>query len=148
MHADMDEGKQKQLVEMEVRARDVAENAYCPYSRFYVGCSVLADNGKIYSGCNLENAAYGSTICAEANAISTAFADGAKEIKAIVIFTPTDIHTYPCGNCRQILNEVAANIPIYSICNASEIVCTDLATILPNNYGPRNLYSSSKEFVL
>lgn len=141
-----EECKQKQLVEMEVKARDVAENAYCPHSNFYVGCSILGDNDNIYVGCNIDNAAYPSTMCAEANAIGSAIADGVKEIKAVLIFTPTDVHTYPCGNCRQMLNEVSANIPVYSICNAPEIKRTELWTLLPNAYGPHNLYSASEGF--
>lgn len=134
------------LVEMEVKARDAAENAYCPHSNFYVGCAVLGDNDKVYGGCNMDNSAYPSTICAEANAIGNAITDGVKAIKAVLIFTPTEIHTYPCGNCRQILNEVSENIPVYSVCNASDVSKTTLHELLPNAYGPHNLYGSDTEF--
>lgn len=134
---------QQQLVEMEVAARDAAENAYCPHSNFYVGCAVLGDNGKVYPGCNMDNSAYASTICAEANAIGNAIVDGVKELKAVLLFTPTDIHTYPCGNCRQMLNEVSGDIPVYSICNNSEIKKTSLWELLPHAYGPHNLYSTT-----
>lgn len=134
------------LVEMEIKARDAAENAYCPHSSFYVGCAVLGDNGKIYAGCNMDNSAYASTICAEGNAIGNAITDGAREIKAILLFTPTETHTYPCGNCRQILNEVAEDIPVYSVCNAHDVAQTTLHELLPNAYGPHNLYGSEPGF--
>lgn len=137
---------QHQLVEMEVKARDAAENAYCPHSNFYVGCAVLGDNQKVYAGCNVDNAAYASTICAESNAIGNAITNGVKEIKAMLIYTPTDVHTYPCGNCRQILNEISGDIPVYSVCNSTEVKKSSLAKLLPDAYGPINLYSSQEGF--
>lgn len=138
--------KDYQLVEMEVKARDAAENAYCPYSNFFVGCTVLGDNDQVYAGCNVENAAYPSTFCAEANAVGNAIADGVKAIKAVLIFTPTDVHTFPCGNCRQILNEFSNNIPVYSVCNSSTVEETLLCDLLPTAYGPHNLYESQAGF--
>lgn len=133
------------LVDMEIAAREAAENAYCPHSNFFVGSAVLGDDGKIYSGCNMENAAYASTVCAECNAIGSAITAGVKAIKAVLIFTPTDIYTYPCGNCRQVINEVAGDIPIYSVCLAKEVVITSSHKLLPNAYGPHNLYSTRDE---
>jgi cytidine deaminase len=135
------------LIDMEMAAREAAENAHCPYSNFYVGSAVLGDDNKIYSGCNFENSAYGSTICSECNAIGSAITAGVKTIKAVLIFTPTDVHTYPCGNCRQVINEVAADIPIYSVCLAKEVVQTTLYQLLPNAYGPKNLYSTSTDSI-
>ena len=129
----------QQLLDMELKARAAANNAHCPYSNFHVGSAVLADNGNIYAGCNVENAAYPSTFCAEANAVGNAVADGAKAIKAVLVFTPTELYTYPCGNCRQILNELSANIPVYLVCNAKETKQTTLGQLLPSVYGPDNL---------
>jgi cytidine deaminase len=88
-------------------ARTAAEASYSPYSRFRVGALVVADDGAIYTGCNVENAAYGSSICAEANAISSAAANGVRRIESVVIACLDGGECYPCGNCRQIMREFA-----------------------------------------
>jgi cytidine deaminase len=131
------------LIDMEIAAREAAENAYCPHSNFQVGSAVLGDDGNIYSGCNVENSAYGATMCSECNSIGSAITAGVKEIKAVLIFTPTDIPTYPCGNCRQVINELSGDIPIYSVCLAKEVVEVQLSELLPQAYGPHNLYATN-----
>lgn len=87
------------------KAKEVSENAYAPYSHFKVGACVLAESGKMYTGCNFENSSYGLTICAERNAIGTAIANGEKKIKAIAIYSPNKDDCPPCGACRQVINE-------------------------------------------
>ena len=87
------------------RAKDASEHAYAPYSKFKVGACVLTGNGKIYTGCNFENSSFGLTICAERNAIGSAICDGENEIKAVAIYSPNTKHCYPCGACRQVINE-------------------------------------------
>jgi len=90
------------------QARSVAEHAYAPYSNFRVGAVVVGESGTVYTGCNVENAAYGSTMCAEANAIGNAIAAGERRLKAITVAcidAPSVEGAYPCGNCRQMLNE-------------------------------------------
>jgi cytidine deaminase len=94
-------------------ARDAAQHAYCPYSNFHVGAAVQAD-GKIFRGCNVENASYGLTICAERNAIFAAVASGARHIQAIALAcvdaandAPAALRM-PCGACRQVIAEFAA----------------------------------------
>src|SRR5687767_13866907 len=84
-----------------VAARKAAESAYCPYSRFPVGAAVLADNGILFTGCNVENASYGLTICAERNAVFHLAASGRRVVAAICIYTKTDVPSPPCGACRQ-----------------------------------------------
>ena len=138
---------QKILVDMEIAAREAADNAYCPYSNFRVGSAVLANDDEIYSGCNVENSAYGSVMCSECNTIGTAIAAGAKEMKAFLIYTPTETHVYPCGNCRQVMNEVAGDIPIYLVCKAKDVVQTSLGKLLPAAFGPRNLSLSATDGV-
>lgn len=87
-------------------ARLAAAAAYCPYSHFSVGAAILASDGRIFSGCNVENAAYGLTLCAERNAITTAIAAGCRSFQAIAIVGGTDTAlAYPCGSCRQVLAE-------------------------------------------
>src|SRR5579864_6622228 len=86
-------------------ARSASRQAYCPYSRFAVGAALLSADGRVFAGCNVENASYGLTICAERNAIFQAVAAGERRIQAIAIYTPTPTPSAPCGACRQVLYE-------------------------------------------
>ena len=86
-------------------ARAAAESAYAPYSRFRVGAVVVSDDGRIFAGGNVENSAYGATICAEANAISTAAAAGVRRIDTVAVACLDAAECYPCGNCRQLMRE-------------------------------------------
>lgn len=87
------------------KAEDASQNAYAKYSNFKVGACVLADSGKTYTGCNIENASYGLTVCAERNAIANAIANGEKSILAIAIYSPNTQDCTPCGACRQVIFE-------------------------------------------
>ena len=82
-----------------------SEKSYSPYSKFSVGAAVLMNSGKIYMGCNVENASYGMTICAERNAIFKAVSEGERGIVAIAIYSPQKGDCYPCGACRQVISE-------------------------------------------
>lgn len=90
-------------------AKEAAKKAYCPYSKFPVGASVLFESGNTYTGCNIENSSYGLALCAERNAISTAVAEGetARLIK-IAIYSPNSSKCFPCGACRQWIQEFSA----------------------------------------
>jgi cytidine deaminase len=105
------------LAELRRRARDAATRAYAPYSRFPVGAAVLAADGTIHAGANVENASYGLSICAERAAIFQAVAQGTRKIEAIVIYTPTPAATAPCGACRQVIHEFGPG--------ALVVCCTD-----------------------
>jgi cytidine deaminase len=122
-------------------ARQAALNAYCPYSHFPVGAAVLTDRGEIFSGCNVENASYGLTICAERNAIFQAVfqCQGHLVIRAIVVFTPTDAPTAPCGACRQVINEFGPEAEVLSVCNGPGVIQRRLASLLPDAFGPASL---------
>lgn len=87
-------------------ARAVRKNAHAPYSRFHVGAAVRDERGRIHVGCNVENASYGLTICAERNAVAAAVAAGARKVSAVAVVTPTNPPGTPCGACRQVLAEV------------------------------------------
>ena len=87
------------------KAKEVAKNAYAPFSNFRVGACVLAESGKSYCGCNMENSSYGLTVCAERNAIANAIANGERKIKAIAVFSPDREMCFPCGACRQVIFE-------------------------------------------
>lgn len=90
------------------------KNAYAPYSNYHVGACVEAEDGTLFGGCNVENSAFGSTICAERNAISFMIAAGKRNIKSIALAGSGDELCFPCGACRQYMSEFAApNTPIY-----------------------------------
>lgn len=129
---------------LEIAAREASERAYCPYSRFRVGAAVLTDDGSIWSGCNVENASYGLTICAERNAIFQAVAAGKRAVVAIVVFTPTDRPTAPCGACRQVIFEFGAATIVRSICLGRERLEEPIRVLLPEAFGPSNLEESSQ----
>ena len=86
-------------------ARAVRERAYAPYSSFKVGAAVRAANGELFVGCNVENASYGATICAERNAILAMVAAGQRSIASIAVFTDAETLAMPCGLCRQVISE-------------------------------------------
>lgn len=92
----------KLLISLAISAR---ENAYVPYSKFKVGAAVLTETGEIYTGCNIENASYGATICAERVAVFKAVSEGHKNFKALAIIGSNDKYISPCGMCRQVLSE-------------------------------------------
>src|SRR5438270_12284084 len=98
--------------EMRVAAETAMNNAYCRYSKFRVGSAVLTSGGEIFAGCNVENASYGLTMCAERNAIFQAVAKGHRVITAAVIVTPKREVT-PCGACRQVMNEFGPEADVF-----------------------------------
>lgn len=120
-------------------ARAAARHAYVPYSRFAVGAAILTADGKIVRGCNVENASFGMTNCAERTAIFSARADGMEEVLAVCIYTPTDVPTPPCGACRQVLNEFGPDMAVRAICNGPDVIDTTLSQLLPGAFGPKNL---------
>ncbi len=119
-------------------ARDIALSAYAPYSRFRVGAVLIANDGQRFSGVNVENAAYGSTICAEASAIAAAAAAGVRSIPTIAIGGLDAAECYPCGNCRQLMREfnVESVIVQDGLGGAREHTLEDL---LPHSFGPESL---------
>jgi cytidine deaminase len=120
-------------------AKRASQHAYSPYSRFRVGAAALGKSGAIAAGCNVENASYGLTICAERNAVFQIVAGGESAIAAVVIYTPTSTPTAPCGACRQVLNEFGPAIEIVSVCDGPERIETTLSELLPGAFGPKNL---------
>src|SRR5437764_11265684 len=132
------------LRRLEKAARTAARSSYSPYSKFRVGTAVLAGSGKIYPGCNVENASYGLCNCAERTAIFTAAAAGERKIEAVVVFTPTPTPTMPCGACRQVINEFGRNATVISVCNSSKRIETKLRELLVEAFGPENLIRGSR----
>jgi cytidine deaminase len=120
-------------------ARDALKNAYCPYSRFPVGASVLSAEGEIFAGCNVENASYGLTMCAERNAVFQMVAHARQKVVAVVIYTPTQEPASPCGACRQVLNEFGPRARVVSVCDSAARIDTTVDELLPGAFGPGNL---------
>ena len=123
----------KELIDAALEAR---ENAYVPYSGFKVGSAVLMEDDSIYSGCNIENASYGATNCAERTAIFNAVSQGHKKIKALAVVGDIHNFTYPCGICRQVMVEFAENreIPNIIIKNKDEYLVKTMEDILPGAF--------------
>jgi cytidine deaminase len=122
------------LIQQAMAAR---EQAYAPYSKYKVGAALLTANGKIFQGCNIENASYGPSMCAERVAVFKAVSEGHKEFQAIAVATANG--GTPCGVCRQVLREFAPNlIVVVSDVNYNFQVFT-LADLLPHSFGPEHL---------
>ena len=121
------------------QAKQACRNAYCPYSHFPVGAAILTSSGRVFTGCNVENASFGLTICAERNAVFQMVSLGVEPIVAIVIYTPTIEATAPCGACRQVLNEFCQDARVISVCDGNHRIDTSLALLLPDSFGPRSL---------
>jgi cytidine deaminase len=124
-------------------AKAACTHAYAPYSRFPVGAAVLTDAGAIASGCNVENASFGLTSCAERNAIFRAVADGATKIAALVVYTPTPEPASPCGACRQIIAEFGDAAIVRCICDGPAQLQYPLAEWLPHRFSLRSGTSGS-----
>jgi cytidine deaminase len=127
------------LRRLEKSARSVAAKAYAPYSRFPVGAAVLGGSGRVYSGCNVENASYGLCNCAERTAIFSAVAAGEKTIRAVAVYTPTPLPTAPCGACRQVINEFGPDALVISVCDTKNRIDTRMSALLPAAFGPGDL---------
>src|SRR3954470_5071926 len=110
------------LAPLAAEARAVNARAYAPYSKFRVGAAVLTEAGEIFSGCNVENASYGLTICAERNAIFQMVSKAVSPIRAIVIYTPTQTPSAPCGACRQVINEFGPEAEVVSFCDGPDVL--------------------------
>jgi cytidine deaminase len=118
------------------KARQAALGAYAKYSLFRVGAAILAKNGQIITGCNIENVSYGLTMCAERVAVYKAISEGISEFETLVIYTPTLIPTPPCGACRQVLAEFSRELDILCICDSEEVISTKLSLLLPHSEIP------------
>ena len=117
-----------------VAATGASAAAYCPYSRFAVGAAVRTRDGRIFGGCNVENASFGLTVCAERNAIFQAVAAGAREIVALVVYTSTPTPSTPCGACRQVLLELGANAEVLCVSDGTERRLFTAVTLLPEAF--------------
>lgn len=115
------------------------EKAYCPYSHFPVGAALECGDGTIFTGCNVENAAYPAGICAERNAIFHAVSEGHTRFRRIVIAGKSNDFCVPCGMCRQVMREFSADLEIICLNGAGEEKTFTLDQLLPHGFGPEFL---------
>jgi cytidine deaminase len=127
------------LRRLEKAAKAAAAKAYAPYSEFRVGSAVLGRTGKVYSGCNVENASYGLCNCAERSAVFAAITAGERTIRAVAVYTPTPLPTAPCGACRQVINEFGPDALVICLCDGKSRIETRLSALLPAAFGPGDL---------
>ena len=131
--------KRSELVALAMQAR---KKAYAPYSHYKVGAALLGKSGRVYLGCNVENASYSHTICAERTAIVKAISEGETEFKAIAVVTKNG--GSPCGACRQVLSEFAPNLAVYIADKEGHFRTTTLKKLLPDSFTPAHLEAANK----
>jgi cytidine deaminase len=119
-------------------AREAMARSYSPYSHFKVGACLLAADGRVYLGANVENASYGLTNCAERTAVFHAVSDGAQEFAAIAI-AAEHAAPWPCGACRQVLNEFSPAMRVLITWENGKTAQSTLRELLPNGFGPADL---------
>ena len=120
-------------------AKRARENAHAPYSNFKVGAALRSTSGKIYGGCNVENATYGLTVCAERVAIFKAISEGERQFDAIAVTTDTDTLTPPCGACRQLIWEFCGDIPVIMSNLKGQTQTLRMSELFPKPFDSSNL---------
>src|SRR5512147_1505658 len=128
--------------ELIAQAIEARKRAYTPYSHYKVGAALLGKSGKVYLGCNVENASYGHTVCAERTAVLKAVSEGEREFEAIAVVTRNG--GSPCGACRQVLSEFSPELIIYIADKDGEHRTTTLKKLLPDSFTPAHLAAGNK----
>ena len=126
----------KDLVEL---AFTMLDKAYMPYSHFPVGAALEGTDGRVFTGCNVENAAYGSCICAERTALVKAVSEGCRAFTRIAVVGNSADYCWPCGSCRQMLYEFAPNLRVLVARGDGQFQTTTLAELFPHGLGPKSL---------
>ncbi|XP_001504385.3 cytidine deaminase [Equus asinus] len=130
----------EQVQQLLLSCQEAKKSAYCPYSHFPVGAALLTLDGRIFSGCNIENACYPLGICAERTAIQKAVSEGYKDFKAIAIASDLqDDFISPCGACRQVMREFGTNWDVYMTKLDGTYVVKTVQELLPASFGPQDL---------
>lgn len=121
-------------------ARIAKEKSYSPYSKFRVGAALLAKDGRVFQGANIENAAYSVTVCAERTAVFTAILAGVKEFSAIAVVSDSQEYIPPCGSCRQVLLELCGEeLDVFITNGKGDVKSFKLKELLPFSFGDKNL---------
>lgn len=124
--------------ELIIEAKKAQEKSYSPYSKFKVGAALLTKDGKVFTGCNIENAAFSPTICAERTAIAKAVSEGYRNFEKIAIVAG-DEGGFPCGVCRQVIREFSENIKVIIAKSEDDYREYEFNEILPHSFGPKDL---------
>ena len=127
---------ERELVALALAMR---ENSYAPYSRFRVGAALECADGSVYGGCNVENAAYGSSICAERTALVKAVSEGKRSFVRIAVAGDSTDYCWPCGACRQMLREFGTGLVVLVANRDGDYEVHTLAELLPHSFGPETL---------
>ena len=123
-------------------ARGALQNSHSPYSKLRVGAALLAHDGTVHAGCNVESASYGLTICAERSAICRAIADGVRGFRAVLITTDRDEPLMPCGACRQVLHELDGELEVVVVGSGGDRIDTTIEALLPYAIGEAEIKGS------
>jgi cytidine deaminase len=121
------------------KAKDAREKAFAPFSNFFVGAALLSKNGEIFTGCNIENASYGLTMCAERVAIFKAISEGTTEFLSLAVVGDTEDLTPPCGACRQIIWEFCGDIPLVMANLGGKVETVRMKDLLPQAFDAKFL---------
>ena len=125
--------------ELKAAAVAMLDRAYCPYSHFAVGAALECADGTVFTGCNIENAAFSPTICAERTAVAKAVSEGHTDFVRIVVAGRCESFCVPCGVCRQVLREFAPDMEIICLNSKGEEQVFTLSELLPHSFGPEYL---------
>lgn len=120
-------------------ALDARKNAYVPYSGYAVDAALLAEDGRVFTGCNVENAAYGNTLCAERTALVKAVSEGCRKFTRLAVVGNSTDYCWPCGACRQMLYEFAPDLEVLVARKDHQFVKFPLRALLPHGFGPESL---------
>jgi len=126
----------KNLAASAIKAK---QNALPTFSNFFVGAAVLSDDGKVFTGCNIESSSYSLTICAERNAIFKAVSEGVREFKAIAVAGDTEDYISPCGACRQVISDLCGEIDVILVNGNGDYIVKKTSELLPFAFGDKDL---------
>ena len=127
---------ERELVE---RALEMRRFSYAPYSHFRVGAALECEDGSVYTGCNVENAAYGSSLCAERTALVKAVSEGRRRFVRLAVAGDSADYCWPCGACRQMLREFGIDLEVLAANREGAYVAISLEELLPHSFGPETL---------
>ena len=120
--------------ELKSAAVSMLERSYCPYSHFPVGAALECEDGTVYTGCNIENAGYSATVCAERTAVLKAVSEGHRRFKRIVVAGRSDSPCVPCGECRQVLSEFSPELEVICLDKDGNELALSLTDLLPHSF--------------
>ena len=120
-------------------AAEAMKNSYSPYSRFKVGAALESSDGSVFTGCNIENPAFGTTICAEVAAVSAAVSAGKRNFKRIAVISDGSAYCFPCGSCRQLLSEFSPDVEVLCTRSDGRYESYPLSALLPKAFGKEHV---------